>query len=78
MGNSQKSNGLKRKHTVENINVKKIKLSNDNNASKTNSNKVETNGHDNVKENNIVPETAQDLQAARRQLPVYMVRNRYV
>ena len=77
VSNTLKSNGLKRKHAVENIKVKKIKLSNDN-VSKTNNIKVETNGHENVTDNKIVKETVQDLQEARRQLPVYIVRNRYV
>lgn len=77
VGNSLKSNGFKRKHAVENIKVKKIKLSNDN-VTKTNNIKVESNGHENAAENKIVKETVQDLQEARKQLPVYMVRNRYV
>ncbi|XP_047041649.1 ATP-dependent RNA helicase DHX33 [Helicoverpa zea] len=74
MGNSVKSNGLKRKRAVENIKVKKVKLSN--NVSTTNNIKVETNGRNNVREDKVVNEPAQDLQEARRQLPVYMVRNR--
>uniref|UniRef100_A0A2A4IVS7 RNA helicase n=1 Tax=Heliothis virescens TaxID=7102 RepID=A0A2A4IVS7_HELVI len=72
--NGLKSNGLKRKHAVENIKVKKIKLSN--NVSTTNNIKIETNGHNNVQEDKVVNEPVQDLQEARRQLPVYMVRNR--
>lgn len=76
--NGVKTNGLKRKNGVEHIKVKKIKLANE--GTVTNNIKVETNGHNNnnVKENKIVNETPQDLQEARRQLPVYMVRNRYV
>lgn len=77
--NNHKVNGLKRKHVVENIKVKKIKLSHDSRGVANNI-KVETNtnGHNNIKENNIIKEPIQDLQEARRQLPVYMVRHRYV
>ncbi|XP_075992156.1 ATP-dependent RNA helicase DHX33-like [Anticarsia gemmatalis] len=76
VGSNSKANGLKRNQIMlENIKVKKIKLSHDKPGT-TVINKTESNGHDNVKDNKIVKETAQDLLEARRQLPVYMVRNR--
>ncbi|XP_022820538.1 putative ATP-dependent RNA helicase DHX33 [Spodoptera litura] len=74
--NGAKTNGVKRKNGVEHIKVKKIKLANEGTVG--HNIKVETNGHNNnnVHENKIVNEKPQDLQEARRQLPVYMVRNR--
>lgn len=72
-----KLNGLKRSQImIDSLKVKKIKLSNDI-ASTANTSKVEVNGTNNGNENKIVKETPQDLLEARRQLPVYMVRNRY-
>ncbi|XP_049887810.1 ATP-dependent RNA helicase DHX33-like isoform X2 [Pectinophora gossypiella] len=75
----EKTNGIKRKNNIDNIKVKRIKLS------KENSIAVSTNGHafhiknGEEKSNNnnnirIVPD--ENLQEARRKLPVYAVRGR--
>lgn len=79
IGNNLKAGGLKRKHAIENIKAKKIKLSNEAaGVSVTNNNKVVANGHNNVSETKIVQESVQDLQVARRRLPVFMVKNRLI
>lgn len=72
-----KTNNLKRKISLDNLKVKKLKLTNDSAPGSV----LGTNGHTNQncnKESKIAKATpSEDLQDARRRLPVYTVRGRY-
>lgn len=79
--NNPKVNGSKRKQLIDSVKVKKTKLKTENASSATkHARKGEENGCNNApgNKNMVNKDSPQDLLEFRRQLPVYMVRKRFV